>query len=222
MHQQILPLDHAPALRRADFLVSRCNAVALAQLEAWPAWTTPANLIVTGPPGCGKTHLLHIWREKAAAVLIDACDLDEAMLAGLMRTPAPLAIDDADAALGSPFYEQALFHVYNRWREAGTSLVMAFHQPVALCPIQLPDLASRLKATAAAAVELPDDLLLARVLAKLFADRQIIVPASVIAYLVPRMERSFNAAGILVQKMDEAAMTAGRSITIALARQILG
>ena len=220
MQQQILPLGHAPAMHRADFLVSGCNAAALAQLELWPDWPA-ANLILTGPGGCGKTHLLHIWGERAAARLISVRELDPAGLEGLMKTPQPLAIDDLDAAFGSPFHEQALFHLYNRWREAGSSLVMALQQPLSTGRIQLPDLASRLKALPMAGVELPDDLLLARILAKLFADRQITVAASVVGYLVSRMERSFGAAGELVQKLDQAALAAGKPITIALARDVL-
>jgi DnaA regulatory inactivator Hda len=221
MQQQILPLEHAPALRRGDFLVSGCNEAALAQLEAWPDWPQP-SLMLTGPSGCGKTHLLHIWAELAEARLMPVTDLTPATLDSLMAAPVSLAIDDLDGGFGSSLYEQALFHIYNRWRETGDSLVLALRQPLAQCPIQLPDLASRLKTLPTAAVELPDDLLLARLLAKLFADRQITVPASVVGYLVSRMERSFKAAGELVEQLDRAALAQARPITIALVRQILG
>jgi chromosomal replication initiation ATPase DnaA len=219
MQQQVLPLGHATAMQRADFLVSNCNALVLAKLDAWPDGTAE-TLIVTGPSGCGKTHLLHIWAKKAGAGLIEASNLDADLLDSLMKEPRPLAIDHLDAVFGSPLHEQALFHLYNRWREAGVSLVLAVCQPLGIAPIHLPDLASRLRALPAVAVEPPDDLLLARILAKLFADRQITVAANVVGYLVSRMERSFSGAGELVDRLDRAALAEGKPITMALARTI--
>jgi chromosomal replication initiation ATPase DnaA len=43
------------------------------------------------------------------------------------------------------------------------------------------------------ALEPPDDALLSAVLVKLFADRQIAVAPALVAYLVPRIDRSFAA-----------------------------
>ena len=53
----------------------------------------------------------------------------------------------------------------------------------------LPDLASRLRAAPSVAIAPPDDRLLAAVLVKLFADRQVRVAPEVIAFLLRRMER---------------------------------
>jgi chromosomal replication initiation ATPase DnaA len=221
MRQQVLPLGHAPGLERRDFLVSACNEAALARIDLWPKWPAPA-LAIIGPAGCGKTHLLSIWAELAGATLISGADLTPGLLDHLMNSPYPLALDDADANFGAPFYEEALFHLHNRLREASLSLLMSASQPLAQCAVALPDLSSRLKAIPAVTVDLPDDGLLARLLAKLFADRQVTVAAEVITYLTSRMERSFRAAGELVEKLDRAALAQQRPITIALARQVIG
>ena len=50
--------------------------------------------------------------------------------------------------------------------------------------IELPDLASRLRALPVVALEPPDDALLRAVMVKLFADRQLAVDESLVAYLV--------------------------------------
>jgi chromosomal replication initiation ATPase DnaA len=59
------------------------------------------------------------------------------------------------------------------------------------------------------------------VIVKLLADRQIKVAAEVVSYLVPRIERSFVAASRIVAAIDEAALAENRSVTVALACQVL-
>ena len=66
----------------------------------------------------------------------------------------------------------------------------------------------------------PDDALLSAVLVKLFADRQLAVGEGVIAYLLPRMERSLAAARETVAKLDAAALSRGRAVNRQLAAEI--
>ena len=63
--------------------------------------------------------------------------------------------------------------------------------------------------------------MLSALLVKLFSDRQLRVPLSLIPYLVARMDRSFAAAGALVAALDARALTEGRAITRGLAAQVL-
>ena len=62
---------------------------------------------------------------------------------------------------------------------------------------------------------------MAALLVKLFAARQIHVAADVIRYLVARMERSFEAASLVVAAIDRRALAAGRAVTIPLVRDVL-
>jgi chromosomal replication initiation ATPase DnaA len=59
------------------------------------------------------------------------------------------------------------------------------------------------------------------VLVKLFADRQIAVEQDLIAYLLPRMERSLGNARSLVAKIDDAALAAGKPVTRAFVAALL-
>ena len=70
-------------------------------------------------------------------------------------------------------------------------------------------------------MSLPDDLLLSAVLAKLFADRQIVPMADVIPYLVRWMPRSFEAAGRVVAHLDTEALGTPKGVTRTLARTAL-
>ena len=71
------------------------------------------------------------------------------------------------------------------------------------------------------ALGLPDDALLAALMLKLFADRQIAVAPEVPAYVVPRIERTFEAAASLVERLDRAALAEGRPVTVPLVRAVL-
>ena len=68
-----------------------------------------------------------------------------------------------------------------------------------------------MQAMPATRLEAPDDTLLTAVLVKLFADRQITVPANLIGYLTLRMERSLHAARQLVAALDARALVCSHS-----------
>ena len=85
----------------------------------------------------------------------------------------------------------------------------------------LPDLASRLRAAPCVSVLEPDDTLLAAVMVKLFADRQLKVGEEVIAYILPRLERSFAAVRDFVEEADRATLSQQRALTVPVARDVL-
>lgn len=210
MKQQALDLPVEPRYGRADFLVSDSNRAAFDWIERWPDWPAGA-LVVYGPPGSGKTHLAHLWRERAGAALVAG-----SALASPEEFPGAVALDDADGAA-----ERPLLHLYNLCREQGRGLLLTMAAPPAALPTMLPDLGSRLRAAPAAGIAQPDDALLAAVLLKHFADRQLSVRPGVVAYLVPRIERSFAAAATLAAALDRRALAARRPVTVKLARAVL-
>jgi chromosomal replication initiation ATPase DnaA len=214
MTQLAIDLPVHPALGRADFLVSECNAAALGWIERWPDWPSRA-LVLYGPPQSGKSHLAHLWRQRSGGVLV-AGDALPGVEPTELASCGAVAIDDAE---GAP--EQPLLHLYNCCRESGASLLLVAREAPASWPIVLPDLASRLRALPAVAIALPDDALLAAVLVKHFADRQVPVAPAVIRYLVRRMERSLAAAATLARRLDRMTLGTHRPIGIAQARRAL-
>lgn len=202
---------------RDGFFPSPANAAALATIAGWTDWPL-RRLLLIGPGGAGKTHLAHIWAAEAGAMLLPATDL-----APHDPTALPLAVvvEDADEMAGLPAHEEALFHLINHMAAAGGHLLLTAQRPPRDWGLALPDLLSRLQATAIARLDPPDDALLSAVLVKLFADRQIAVPANLIPYLTARMDRSIAAARHLVATLDARALALGRPITRALAAELL-
>ncbi|CAA7627199.1 DNA replication protein [Magnetospirillum sp. UT-4] len=215
--QLAFDLGHRPAFGRADFLRAASNAEAVAWLERWPDWPAHA-LALHGPAGCGKTHLLAAFAESAEAVArVDACGLSAEAVPGLVESARVVVVDRLDALAD----EAALFHLWNLTKETGRFLLLAGRQAPARRPVRLPDLASRLAATQAIGIGAPDDSLLAAVLVKLFADRQLKVGAEVVTFLLGRIERSFAAIGAVVDALDRASLSERRAVTVPLARAVL-
>lgn len=212
--QRVFDLGTRPAFGRDDFLVAPCNEAAVAWLDRWPDWPGPA-LVVHGPRGSGKSHLAQAWRARSGA---------EAVAAAALAGDAPDAFRKAlvveDVGRG-PLDERALLHRYNRAHERGGHLLLTAESPPGRWPLALPDLASRLRLAPAAALGMPDDALLGALVVKLFADRQMAVAPEVPAYLVPRIERRFDAVADLVDALDRAALAESRPVTVPLARAVL-
>lgn len=207
-----------PTYAREDFVVADGNREALAWIDRWPDWPAPA-LSLSGPTGCGKTHLGRIWAVQSGAVAMEGTDLDGKSVADLTELSAAspaIVIEDAQRAP-----ERALFHLYNLMRERRGSLLLISPEPPARWAIALPDLASRLRAAPAVAVAPPDDELLGSIILKQLADRQLHAGAGVVQYLVSRMERSAEAARRVVAALDRRALAERREIDRRLATDVL-
>ncbi len=195
----------------ADFLVAPCNRDVVAWLDRWPDWPGPA-LVIHGPEGCGKTHLTHVWRAASGAVT-----LDRAAPSALPDGAKVCVVDDADEAAD----ERALLHLYNVVAERGGHILLTGRAAPAHWRLELPDLASRLRAAPSVALGAPDEALIGAVLVKLFADRQLRIDPAVIVFLVMRIQRSFAALHDTVAALDAAALSGKRKITVPLARDVL-
>ncbi len=206
--QLVLDLAHRPALGADNFLVSRSNAAAVAVIDGWPHWPHWA-VVVTGPAGAGKSHLVNVWRTRSGASRMQACDIGESAIAGLSAARA-LAIENLEAGVGD---ERILFHLLNMARELKSSILLTSRLAPGDLVVALPDLRSRLRALPLVGIEQPDQSLLQALLVKLFADRQLMVEPNVIAHLVRHMERSTEAAIRLVDDIDRRNLATHRKVT---------
>lgn len=217
--QLILPLNPRSKLTRADFVVAPGNAQAVAFLDSWPDWPAPAAALY-GPAGSGKSHLTAVWLEQAGGgMAIPAAALegiDPAELVG----HGPVAVEDVDLAAATSGRDRVLFAlIEGAGRQA--PLLLTGHEAPAAWPVALPDLASRFAALLAFSLWAPDDGLLAALARKLFTDRQLAVPDSVIQRMIRSLERSPASIRDFVAKADEKALSENRAVNLALVRDLL-
>ncbi len=217
--QLVLDLGHRPALGGDDFLVAPGNAEAVRWIDAWPEWPSPL-LVISGPAGSGKSHLAQVFLSKTGGRAVAARELARGDAARLFASSPALALDDAERALDRSG-EEALLHLYNHAAGVGRHLLLTAHRPPARWDCRLADLGSRLKAAPHAAIGAPDDALIAAVLVKQFADRQLLPDDDVISFMVRRMERSFAAARAAVERIDRLSLAERRNVTVPLARRVL-
>lgn len=209
-----LAFTHDPASGREDLLVTDPLSAAVKIVDSWPHWPSPV-VILAGPVGSGKSHLANIWSERCDAISIHpVVGANSAVVAA----NAPVIFEDVDR-LG--FDDTELFHVINSVRENRTSLLMTTRLWPMSWPVTLPDLRSRLKAATVVEIGEPDEELLSQVIVKLFADRQLYIDDKLVLYIVNRMERSMNAAQLIVDRLDRLALGRGTRITRVLAAEVL-
>jgi chromosomal replication initiation ATPase DnaA len=216
MGQLAFDLGHRPAFGREDFLVASGSRDAVGWIDRWPNWPGHA-LALYGPPGCGKTHLAHVFALRAGAPIVAGAALEENAVAQLVEDNAALVLEDGDGVRG----ERALLHLFNAVREKGGHLLLTGREPPARWPFKLADLTSRLAAVPSVRIAPPDDAMMEAVLVKLFTDRQLAVDPDVVGYLVRRIDRSFAAAREIVARADTASLAGKRAITVPLLREVL-
>lgn len=209
--QYSFDLGNRPAQGREDFLVSSANEEAIAWIDRWPDWPAPA-LVIHGPAGSGKTHIGHVWQDRAGAAW--GADASGSDARDDLRA---FVIDDAEAEAGNP----AVFHLYNRMASAGGHLLVLANEPAGRWSGGIPDLLSRLRAAPHVGIAPPDDTLLAGLLIKLFADRQLRVGEDVLTYILPRMDRSFDGARRIVADIDAYALQKRRNVTVPLLSEFM-
>lgn len=209
-----LAFGHVTESGRDALLISDPMSAAVTIVEQWPRWPSPVVILV-GPKSSGKTHLATIWQLRTGAAALSA---DIGSDAGRMAASGPVLFEDADR---SSFDETAFFHLINTVRQHESHLLITARSWPVSWEIELEDLKSRLKAATIVEIGEPDDQLLAKVLFKLFADRQLHVDDRVIDYIITRMERSLNAALTIVERLDHMALARGKKISRSLAGEVL-
>jgi len=223
-HQLSLEFTHNPYMGREDFIVSDCNREAFTMLDKWPDWPFFA-LCLYGPERCGKTHLSHIFSDKISLATnypypiprLDASRLTLEMPPQLFERNHCLIIEN----LNKNINEEAMFHLYNLYRNEGGNILFTARTAPARMTFRLPDLQSRLNIIPSIAISEPDDELLSALIIKLFMDRQIVISLDIVNYIVVNMQRSFAYAHKLVAEIDNISLAYKRAISISIVKEAM-
>ncbi|MEM0907061.1 MAG: hypothetical protein AAGJ94_06835 [Pseudomonadota bacterium] len=205
-----LALDLGTIVAPPATIVSKSNEAAYGLLHAWPRWPMPI-VLVSGPPGSGKSHLAAAFADHVGADHVCARSLSAGQAVGLGGSP--LVVDDADLA-----DDRALFHLFNAVRSGGSTLLLTATRRQTR---GLADLTSRLRAVPEVALGPPDDALLKEVLREGLLRRQLAADPQVVNFLLSRIERTLHEAQWWVSALDRKGLAEQRAATRPLAAQIL-
>ncbi|HLT05724.1 MAG TPA: DnaA regulatory inactivator Hda [Pseudomonas sp.] len=208
------------------------NAAALGYVErlcdADAGWTE--NLIyLWGNAGVGRSHLLQaaclrfeqLGEPALYLPLGEVAALGPELLDNLEQYEL-VCLDDLDAIAGQADWEEALFHLFNRLRDAGRRLLLAAGAPPRELGIQLPDLQSRLSLSLVFQLqELADEDKL-RALQLRASRRGLHLTDEVGRFILTRGARSMNALFDLLEQLDQASLQAQRKLTIPFLKETLG
>lgn len=193
MSQISLPFDWHGDARDGDFLVSEANAQAVTHLERWRDWLLSVS-VLTGPPRSGRSTLArHFARMSGGTIIDDAQGQDE----------------------------HTLFHAWNAAQTDRRPLLMVGRTPPASWTVALPDLRSRLAAVPHVAITEPDEALARALIARAFDRAGAGYAADLPDWLLRRIERSYGAIDAVTRLLDAAALSSGRKISTALAKEAL-
>ncbi len=217
--QLIFDFTAPPSYHAHDFVVTSSNQNAVNMVADLTAWPTPV-MILCGPSGVGKTHLLNLWQTQNNAAVLPPMALNTEF--NPFASPNPvLAIDNADSITGNAAAERALLHLYNKTLQQKHRLLLTAKTHPSTWHILIPDLASRLRIATIVQMPEPDDVMMQTLYHKMFQDRQLTVSTDVIEWLCVHLPRAASTAQQVVVTLDQAALAAGRPISIWLARKVL-
>jgi hypothetical protein len=189
--QIALPLVTA---RGAETVVMGQSLVPVIEaLQAAERWPF-RTAILAGPPRSGKSLLARWFAESGAGDVIDGADSLE---------------------------EDEVFHHWNRAQASGRPLLLVANRAPGEWTVALPDLASRLGAALLIEIAPPDDDLVAGLVAELSARRGLVLQEQVLAYLLPRLERSHAEIELLIETLDRLSLERKAPVTISLVRDAL-
>ena len=223
-----IPLQLEPRRdSRFEDFVSGPNHAVVEALKHMPA-EPGSSIFLFGDEGSGKTHLLNALcyetRERqgrAFYLTLKRLPKDAiASLQGLEKLDL-VCIDDLHVIAGDQAWEEALFHCFNRIREANGRLLVSSRKRLSALDLGLPDLASRL----AWGLRLPllpladnDKLAVIDLHSNALG---LSLPEDVQQYLLKHHDRSMTALIQTVENLHQAALTNKRRITVPLAREVL-
>ncbi|MFB0874401.1 MULTISPECIES: chromosomal replication initiator DnaA [unclassified Sphingobium] len=192
MSQISLPFDWQGDAN-GDFLVSDANRIAVAHLERWRDWPMSVS-VLTGPPLSGRSTLARHFAAMSGGTVIDD-------------------------AQGSD--EHRLFHAWNAAQTARRPLLLVGQTPPATWTVALPDLRSRLAAAPHVAIAEPDEALARALIARGFDRAGAGYAPDVPDWLMRRIERSYGGLAAVIRLLDRAALSSGRKISVAMAKEAL-
>jgi DnaA-homolog protein len=206
-----------------NFVSSPANAALLHFLQGF-AHSNERLCYLWGGMGSGKTHLLQaLCQGSDRAVYIPLQQMlahGPHTLDGL-ETLDMIVLDDLQVVAGQIAWEEKLFELFNAVQAAGGRLCFAATAGLALLPLQLPDLRSRLQLCVSYAVVENEDAAKALIMRARAEQRGIELKDEVMQYIMLRNSRNLHDLMAVLDKLDELSLAEQRRVTIPFVKEIM-
>jgi len=205
-----------------------CNAEAVEHLRRAAQGQDEPLVFLWGEDGLGKTHLLHACCRDAGRTgrfvsylpLRLVGDYGAGMLEGLEEQDL-VCLDDVDAVIGDEAWEQALFTLFNRLRDAGCGLIVTAGSPPDALPVRLPDLKTRLSWGLTLMLRPLADADKLAALSLRARQLGLEISPAVGRFLSSNYRRDLPGLLALVERLDSATLAAKRKLTIPFLKSFL-
>ena len=187
-------------------------------------------LYLYGNKGCGCSHLLQAACHYADQLGFSAMYLPlfevrhyaPSELFDSLDQLSLVCLDDLQAIVGSIEWEEALFHLFNHLAANSVALLVSANGSVRTLPWVLADLASRLSSGAVYHVAPPSMECRLTILQCRAHQRGIKLSSEVAQFIYYRCQRDMGALMTVLDRLDQASLTAQRRLTIPFVKAVMG
>lgn len=184
---------------------------------------------IWGANGSGRSHLLQASCHAApefqqTAVYLPLNEpkyLDKNLFIGLENINL-ICLDDVENIAGDVYWEEQLFHMYNRVRANNNRLIVTGNTPPLNLAINLPDLKSRLSWGTVYQLNTLSDVQKLNALQLRAQGRGLVLGVSVGRFLLDRCPRDMGQLFNMLEQLDQASLAAQRRLTIPFVKEVLG
>lgn len=186
------------------------------------------TVFMWGTIGCGRSHLLqaachHAQQQGNSTLYVSMLDWHELTpeLFENLEHCQLVALDDLQAIVDQPVWQEALFHFYNRAQITGTRLLFAADLAPRVLGFGLADLTSRLCHGLVFHLQSLTDVQKVAAINLRAKNRGLDLSPGVSTFLLNHYQRDMMALFQLLERLDLASIAAQRKITLPFVKQVL-
>jgi chromosomal replication initiator protein len=219
--QQFFDFPVTPSFSFDSFVPCEGNAAALRfALRIADPSDSETLLYLYGPPGSGKTHLLHSIAGSTFPYLSLREPQTPDQLVSTFNEAAGLVVDDLQDMPDDPDLRRALWQLFNEFHTSGRTIAMAGAPPPRDLTNLDDHLTSRLLWGLVARLDTSDDNSRRMIIKKVADDHQIRIPDDVVDYILATTSREVGALITFFHQLYRFSMAEKRRITLPLAREV--
>lgn len=212
--QEIFPFENKPAYGIYDYYKEESNQEALQLVLEPKTWNHWHCAYLQGEEHAGKTHLMHIFKEKYKAINVKESKSEDAI-----GKHQYFYWEDIEKNTHKEHIR--LFHAYNTIIGEKKQLIITSNESIKTVAISLPDLHSRLTKAWIVKIKQPSVELIRILIQKYFSDRQTRISPSICNFISHRIPRSYKDIASIVQILDTEAIKQKKPLTKATITTIL-